>query len=701
MNEQEKQEYLEEYAEDKKKGVDFFPDIIFKDTLAMVIVFLILFGLSAFEGAGLEEIADPSDDSFTPKPEWYFLFLFQLLKFFPGSIEVVGVIVLPVLAIGFLAALPWIDRSTKRHWTARPVVTGITAALLAGGVFLTAQSLLEAPAPGGDVVTAQGDPVAGLYSANCAGCHGLSVIASPDTDFYRVIAGGTHEGMPAFASDLTVEEIDSLVGFILVPRGNDIFTATCGECHEVGDLVEQEPAELGDALALGDLYGPHTGLSVPDWATVLSDDEQTQLLNFLSAPDGQRLWAQQCSSCHGTSVAFEGGEDELRRVIIEGGSHLEMPAFREELSDEEIAVLAGFVTGGDVGPEATELWTARCVACHGARVPTAATSAAAVSIITAGGAHETMPVWGDVLTDEQLDALVGYVVGIASGTGPSGGEDLFAQNCASCHGDLGEGGPNPTRAGDIIAPISSAEYLKTRDDRTLTAIIARGQPNFGMSPFGSAFGGPLDDSQIGAIVAFMRAWENDPPVDLPPEVPGVPAASASGSEILALLCTQCHGEQGEGGIGPSLKDEQWQASQTDEEIFETINLGHDATSMVAWGEILSASQIQELVKAIRDLAKPPPEGIPTFEADVLPIFEQSCTLCHGTSGGWNGSTYADALLTGEPSPTIIPGDPINSRLVQTLIDTHPRGIVMPPGGSLTATEIQIITNWIAGGAPQN
>ncbi len=703
MNEQEKQEYLEQYAEEKKKGVDFFPDIIFKDTLVMVIIFLILFGLSAFEGAGLEEIADPSDTSYTPKPEWYFLFLFQLLKFFPGAIEVIGVIVLPVLAIGFLAALPWTDRSTRRHWSARPVVTGVTAALFAGGVFLTAQALLEAPAPGGDVLTAQGDPVAELYSANCAGCHGTTVAAGPGTDFFRVISGGTHEGMPAFASDLTVEEIDTLVGFILVPRGNDLFAATCGDCHTVESLVEQDPADLSDALALGTQFPAHAGANVPDWTTVLSDDEQDELLNFLSAPDGQRLWSQECASCHGSSVAFEGGEDELRKVIIEGGSHLEMPAFREELTDDEIAVLAGFVTGGDTGPDAAALWTTSCFGCHGGRVPTAASHDDAVSIITTGGAHETMPVWGDVLTDEQLDALVEYVVGVASGTGPSGGEDLFAQNCASCHGDLGEGGPNPTRAGDIIAPISTAEYLKTRDDRTLQAIIAQGQPNFGMSPFGSAFGGPLDDAQVAAIVAFMRAWEADPPVDLPPEVPDVPAAGASGAEIFSLLCTQCHGEEGEGGIGPNLKDEEWQDSRTDEEIFDAINVGHVGTSMVAWGEVLSTAQIEELVTAIRELANPPlpPEGIPTFEANVLPIFEQSCTVCHGTSGGWDGTTYSNALLTGDPSPAIIPGDPLNSRLLQSLIGTHPDGVVMPPGGGLSEAEIQIITAWILGGTPQN
>ena len=125
-----------------------------------------------------------------------------------------------------------------------------------------------------------------------------------------------------------------------------------------------------------------------------------------------------------------------------------------------------------------------------------------------------MPVWGDVLTPEQLDALVTFTVAAAEGTSVEVGQELYGQSCAACHGEFGEGGPNPSRAGDIIFPISTAEYLKTRDDSTIRAIIAQGQPNYGMSPFGSAFGGPLEDEDVDAVVAFIRSWEADPPVEL-------------------------------------------------------------------------------------------------------------------------------------------------------------------------------------------
>ncbi len=86
MNEKEKQDYLEQYHQEKEKGLPFFPDIIFKDTIVILVVFLILVALAYFKGAPLEARANPADSTYTPRPEWYFLFLFQLLKYFPGAI---------------------------------------------------------------------------------------------------------------------------------------------------------------------------------------------------------------------------------------------------------------------------------------------------------------------------------------------------------------------------------------------------------------------------------------------------------------------------------------------------------------------------------------------------------------------------------------------------------------------------------------
>ncbi len=226
-----------------------------------------------------------------------------------------------------------------------------------------------------------------------------------------------------------------------------------------------------------------------------------------------------------------------------------------------------------------------------------------------------------------------------------------------------------------------------------------------MSPFGDTFGGPLKDDQVDAIVAFMRAWEEDPPVELPPDTPSSPQPTASGREVYDELCAQCHGPVGEGGVGPSLADPEFQVWNQDSVIFDAIDLGHSATAMIGWGEILSSSQIEQLVAHIRtlDSSAPPPTtapggAAPTFDADVLPIFDAACAACHGGMGGWTGTTYTEAITTGADGPAIVPGSPDTSRLVQSLIGTHPNGVVMPPGGSMSEADIQTIIDWVAGGA---
>jgi mono/diheme cytochrome c family protein len=715
MEEKAKQEYLERYQEAKKKGVPFFPDILFKDAVISLLVFVALIALTYFLGAPLEERADPADTNYTPRPEWYFLFLFQLLKYFPGQLEVIGVVVLPTLAIILLFLLPLLDRSKYRHFSKRPIVVGTTALTVVGVAVLSYLSIRETPPP---AEAAGGDQTAMLYTSNCAGCHGPSIDVPAGTNLHAVIAQGQHEGMPAWSADLTTDQIDSLAGFVLSPGGSQLFTQHCGACHEAPELVASDPIELKTALEEGPNYPSHVDVEIPEWTAVMDRSQRTALLNFLVAPDGQRLFAIDCAPCHGSAVGFSGDQQQLRAIINQGGLHLEMPPWRERLDDRQLDTLAAYVVDPGGASEGEALFGEFCSDCHGERVPAMASVPEAREVIASGGSHETMPVWGEVLTPEQLDALVSYTLDASQGSSLELGQRLYNQNCSVCHGDFGEGGPNPARPDDIIAPISTSEYLQTRDDSTLRAIISQGQPNFGMSPFGSSYGGPLDDSEIDALIAFIRSWESDPPVELPPEVASTPI-SQSGPEIYAEVCAQCHGVEGGGGIGPSLADPALQARFTDETLFDSINMGHEATAMIAWGEILSSEQIQQLVGYIRELGAGQPTGepgteepeetqepdepseAPSFSGDVLPVFEAKCTFCHGSLGGWDASSYEAVMSTGDNAPVVIPGDSLGSLLGQKLLGTHTEGDIMPPAGMLPEDEIQIILDWIDAGAPNN
>ena len=86
VNEEQKKAYLEKYYKAKQKGVKFWPDIIYKDLLVIFrACSSLLVGLATFVGVANEPKADPSDCSLYPAPEWYFLFLFEMLKYFPGA----------------------------------------------------------------------------------------------------------------------------------------------------------------------------------------------------------------------------------------------------------------------------------------------------------------------------------------------------------------------------------------------------------------------------------------------------------------------------------------------------------------------------------------------------------------------------------------------------------------------------------------
>lgn len=95
-----------------------------------------------------------------------------------------------------------------------------------------------------------------------------------------------------------------------------------------------------------------------------------------------------------------------------------------------------------------------------------------------------------------------------------------------------------------------------------------------------------------------------------------------------------------------------------------------------------------------------PIGEVSFESEVLPIFQNSCTRCHGGSKAEEGlrlNTYTNVMLGSEDSPVVIPGDSDGSLLIQVIID----GSMPKRGEALTLQEIEIIKTWILAGALDN
>ena len=123
----------------------FYPRQAFKDTVAIFIAFALLFTMAVAARVPLEQLADPTDTSYVPRPEWYFLFLFQTLKLFSGPLEVVGAVVLPALAILALILVPFIDRGRMVQVTRRTVAMAFVALAAIGWTGLTTAAVITTP----------------------------------------------------------------------------------------------------------------------------------------------------------------------------------------------------------------------------------------------------------------------------------------------------------------------------------------------------------------------------------------------------------------------------------------------------------------------------------------------------------------------------------------------------------------------------
>ncbi len=125
----------------------FFPWHAIKDTVVMAAVFALLVTFAINLPAHLDEIANPADASYVPRPDWYFLSLFELLKYFPGPFEPVATMVIPGLVVGFLLMLPFLDRSPDRRpfSRGRRLFTLTMIAMAAGVVVLTMMGLADSP----------------------------------------------------------------------------------------------------------------------------------------------------------------------------------------------------------------------------------------------------------------------------------------------------------------------------------------------------------------------------------------------------------------------------------------------------------------------------------------------------------------------------------------------------------------------------
>ena len=139
MNQAEKEAYLREYSVLKNEGKPFFPYAVAKDgTMALIVVLVIIF-LALMFGAELGPKADPTTTTYVPRPDWYFYFLFEVLRVMRNvpKFTPMATIGVPTICMILLFLLPFYDRSAERRIERRPIALAAGVVTIAAMAYLT------------------------------------------------------------------------------------------------------------------------------------------------------------------------------------------------------------------------------------------------------------------------------------------------------------------------------------------------------------------------------------------------------------------------------------------------------------------------------------------------------------------------------------------------------------------------------------
>lgn len=224
-----------DYSEYPGKTEAFWPNFLLKEWMVGAVFLVGYLVLTVAEPSPLERVADPTDTGYIPLPDWYFLFLYQLLKYeyASGPFTVVGAMVIPGIAFGSLLLAPWLDRGPERLPWKRPFATILMLLALSATIFLTWESVVHED---WDMIRAQGeivkevqidtsDPGYEIFKQNgCSSCHGDNL-------------AGTAAAPALTGKGLTAEEIADIAvnGKGNMPKG--VFKGTDAELQKLATFI--------------------------------------------------------------------------------------------------------------------------------------------------------------------------------------------------------------------------------------------------------------------------------------------------------------------------------------------------------------------------------------------------------------------------------------------------------------------------------
>jgi ubiquinol-cytochrome c reductase cytochrome b subunit len=121
----------------------FYPRQVVMDTIVALLMILVLGLLAHFAPTELGPKANPADTQYIPRPEWYYLPIFQWLKYWRGPYTIIGIIVIPAITAALLVFVPFIDRRLERRPWRRPIAVGVFLLILAGFIAMGLMSVRD------------------------------------------------------------------------------------------------------------------------------------------------------------------------------------------------------------------------------------------------------------------------------------------------------------------------------------------------------------------------------------------------------------------------------------------------------------------------------------------------------------------------------------------------------------------------------
>lgn len=290
MNEETKKQINERYERELQRGERFWPDSIFKDLIVSLGIFVLLVLMAAFLGVENSPKADPSDTSYIPRPEWYFLFLFKFLALYGqipvlGKIEWLATVLVPGVGIALLTVLPFIDRSPHRHYTRRMLALTVMGLIVLDMILLT----LIADIP---TVTETGSSLSGLLQTIAGlAIPGLAILLllfmawrlrenQPRVMGWTAVIAGLL--MTAFTAAVLLTaparaETETEVAGTLTEQilaGQDLYSVQCVECHgDDGSVTVIEGVEGLEGKEISAINGR-------DVLYTLNDASLAEIINY-------------------------------------------------------------------------------------------------------------------------------------------------------------------------------------------------------------------------------------------------------------------------------------------------------------------------------------------------------------------------------------------------------------------------------------